>query len=134
MTVKEYLGQAYRLDQRINSKIEHVSSLNDLATKCTSTISDMPRSATPNNSRMEDIIVKIIDLQNKINSDIDRLVDLKREMVGIIKGVDNIECQTLLELRYLCFKTWEQIAVDMGYTTRNLHLLHKKALNQIIIS
>ena len=35
MTSKEYLGQAYRVDQRINSKAEQVASLNTLATKCT---------------------------------------------------------------------------------------------------
>ena len=35
---KEYLGQAYRIDQRINSKIEQVSALNNMATKATSTI------------------------------------------------------------------------------------------------
>ena len=40
MTNKEYLGQAYRIDQRINSKIEQVSSLRELATKATATISD----------------------------------------------------------------------------------------------
>ncbi len=33
MTAKEYLNQAYRLDQRINAKLEQVSSLNQLATK-----------------------------------------------------------------------------------------------------
>lgn len=27
MTAKEYLGQAYRLDQRINSKLQQVDSL-----------------------------------------------------------------------------------------------------------
>ena len=58
---KEYLGQAYRIDQRINSKIEQVSALNNMATKATSTISDMPGSATRNIHRMEDVIVKIID-------------------------------------------------------------------------
>ena len=36
MTVVEYLSQAYRLDLRINSKIEQVASLNDLALKATS--------------------------------------------------------------------------------------------------
>ena len=30
MTAKEYLGQAYRLDQRINSKLEQVLSLREL--------------------------------------------------------------------------------------------------------
>ena len=31
MTAKEYLGQAYRIDQRINSKLEQVISLRELA-------------------------------------------------------------------------------------------------------
>ena len=35
MTAKEYLGQAYRLDQRINSKLEQIRSLRDLTTKAT---------------------------------------------------------------------------------------------------
>jgi len=131
MNVKEYLKQAYRLDQRINSKIEQIASLNELATKCTSTITGMPHNPSPTTSKMADAVDKIIDLQNEINRDIDRLVDLKRDMVRIIKAVDNTECQTLLELRYLCFKTWEQIAVDMGYTTRNIHMLHKKALESV---
>ena len=42
MTAKEYLDQAYRLDQRINSKLEQVLSLRDLTTKATATMSDTP--------------------------------------------------------------------------------------------
>ena len=131
MTAKEYLNQAYRLDQRINSKLEQVASLRDLATKATATMSGMPGSASPNLHRTQDIIGKIIDLENEINADIDHLVDLKREMVAVIKAVGNPEHQTLLELRYLCFKTWEQIAVDMSYTLAYTFELHKKALNHI---
>lgn len=126
--VKEYLGQAYRIDQRINSKLEQVSSLHSLALKATSTISDMPGSATRNVHRMEDVIVKIIDLENEINADIDALVDLKSEITTVIKGIDNIEYQTLLELRYLCYKPWEQIAVDLGYSINNVFKMHRKAI------
>ena len=129
MTAKEYLGQAYRLDQRINSKLEQVLSLRDLTTKATATMSDMPGGGSRNVYRMQDIIGKIIDLENEINADIDQLVDLKRDIVAIIKSVENPEYQTLLELRYLCFKTWEQIAVDMGYELRYLHKLHHRALS-----
>jgi len=131
MTVKEYLGQAYRLDQRINSKLEQVASLNELATKCTSTLTGMPRNPNRGTSTMADAVGKIVDLQAEINRDIDRLVDLKREMVSLIKAVDNTEYQTLLELRYLCFKTWEQIAVDMGYSIQHIYRLREKAYNEI---
>ena len=133
MTAKEYLGQAYRLDQRINSKLEQVLSLRDLTTKATATMSDMPGGGSRNVYKMQDIIGKIIDLENEINADIDQLVDLKREMVATIKSVENPEYQTLLELRYLCFKTWEQIAVYMGYESRYLHKLHQRALNACTI-
>lgn len=131
MTAKEYLSQAYRLDQRINSKIEQVASLNDLATKCTSTLTGMPRNPNRASSTMADAVGKIIDLQNEINRDIDRLVDLKREIVTVIKAIENPEYQTLLEKRYLCFLTWEKIAVDMGYDLRWLYRIHKRALDEI---
>lgn len=39
MTAKEYLGQAYRIDQRINSKMEQIASLNLLARKATTVFS-----------------------------------------------------------------------------------------------
>ena len=80
---------------------------------------------------MEGVIVKIIDLENEIKEEIDRLVCLKRKIVSMIKQVKNPEYQTLLERRYLCFKTWEQIAVEMNYDLSWLHRLHKKALSKI---
>ena len=78
------------------------------------------------------IIGKIVDLETEINADIDMLVDLKREMVAVIKAVENPEYQTLLELRYLCFKTWEQIAVEMNYSIQHIYRLRDKALTQIL--
>lgn len=131
MTAKEYLGKAYRLDQRINSKLDQVSSLNELATKATSTLSDMPKNPNKAISTMENTICKIIDLQDEINKDIDRLVDLKTEIVTTIKNIENKEYQTLLEKRYLCFDTWEQIAVDMNYSIQHIYRLRDKALLEV---
>lgn len=134
MNAKDYLGQAYRLDQRINSKLEQVASLNELATKASHTLTGMPRNPNRATSMMADAIAKIIDLQAEIDRDIDRLINLKREIVSIIKAVVNTECQTILELRYLCFKSWEQIAVDMGYNVRHVYRLHDLAVSMINLS
>ena len=131
MTVKEYLSQAKFLDQRINSKIQQVAALNDLATKATSTLTGMPRNPNHATSSMEDVIAKIIDLQAEINNDIDTLVDLKRSLSKTIKAVDSPEYQTVLEKRYLCFQSWEQIAVEMGYDLRWLYRIHGKALEEV---
>ena len=91
MTAKEYLSQAYRIDQRINSKLEQVSSLRELSTKATATFSDVPPSGTRNVHRLEDVILKIVSLEEEINHEIDRLVDLKREIHTVIGEVRNPE-------------------------------------------
>ena len=131
MNAKEYLSQAYRIDQRINSKLEQVMSLRALLGKATGTLTGVPKAATPDPHSMEDTIAKMVDLENEINNDIDTLVDLKTEITRRIKRVENTEYQTILELRYLCFKRWEEIAVDMGYSLRRLYELHDLALNEI---
>ena len=96
MTSKEYLSQARLLDARINAKIQQVSALNDLATHATATLTGMPRNPSRSESRMAEAVVKIIDLQNEINHDIDELVDLKREITRRVKSIPNTEYQFLL--------------------------------------
>ena len=87
MKIKEYLNQAHRLDQRINSKLEQISSLHDLASKATVTYSDMPRNPNKGKSRIEECILKIMELEEEINRDIDRLVDLKTDITQDRKSV-----------------------------------------------
>ena len=133
MTAKDYLLQARFLDDRINSKTQQIASLNELAAKCTTTFSDMPRNPNRGHSRVEDCVIKIIDLEDSIKKDIEKLVDLKKEIMGVIKAVPNVEYQTLLEKRYLCFITWEQIAVDMNYSMQHIHRMHSAALKEIVV-
>ena len=131
MTAKEYLNQAYWLDRRIDSKLEQLSALKDMATKTTSIMSDDVVNRTRNVHSMQDVIAKIIDMQAEINADIDRLVDLKRDIMQVVKAVEDPELQTLLELRYLCFKDWQDIAHSMHCTESNVFKVHSKALRAV---
>ena len=131
MKAKEYLSQAFRLDNRINSKIDQIASLNDLATKCTSHMTGMPRNPSPGNSQMADAVAKIVDLEAEINRDICALVDIKCDLVKTIKAVDDIDCQLLLEGRYLFYKSWEQIAVEMCFRVRHVYEVHNDALIKV---
>lgn len=131
MTAKEFLNQAYRIDQRINSKLEQVATLRELATKTSVTLSDMPGNPNEGESRVEKTVVKIIGMEEEINADIDRLVTLKQQIMEAISQVEPVECRMLLELRYLCFRTWEDIAGELNCTVRNVHLLHSKSLGLV---
>ncbi len=131
MTAKEYLSQAYRLDEQINCKIEQLSTLNDLATKATSTLTGMPHNPNKATSTLENAITKIVDLQREINADIDKLVDLKAEITKVIKSVDDVDQRFILEKRYLCWTPWPEIAVALNISNRWLYRLHDMALENV---
>ena len=131
MTAKEYLSQARYLDARINSKIKQIEQLNSLATSATSALSGMPHNPNKATSKMANIVDKIVDLQAEINHDIDTLVELKRDIGNLIKALPNADHQTILEKRYLCFQSWEQIAVDLSVSMQHAFRLHDSALKKV---
>lgn len=131
MNSKEYLLQARFLDANIRTKVEQIEALNDLATSCTAVISDMPRNPNRGGSRMADAVMKIIDLQEEIKNDMIALVNLKREIMDVIKAVSSLELRTILEKRYLSFISWERIAVELGYSIQHTYRLHDMALKEV---
>ena len=129
MTAKEYLSQARTLDMRIKSKLQQIESLNELATSCTAVISDMPRNPNHGGSKVERAVLTIIEVQESLKKDVEDLVELKKEIMGTIHAVADAELQTLLEKRYLCFLSWEKIAVDMHYSIQHVYRMHDEALS-----
>ena len=133
MNAKEYLGQAYWLDKRINSKLNMVMSLRETATKTTSVMHDDVVSHTRNVHSMQDVIVKIIEIERELDADIDRLVDLKAEVRRAISQVEEPEQQLVLELRYLCYKKWSEIMIELNYSEPTVYRLHDEALKKIAV-
>lgn len=129
--VKKQLEQAYYIDKQINSKLDQVTSLRSIATKATTTLRIDAGGGGHDNHSMENVIAKIVDLEADINSDIDKLIDLKRDIGDKVKSVQQPDSRTVLELRYLCFKKWEQIAVDMSFSMQRVFQIHEKAISEL---
>ena len=57
------------------------------------------------------------------------IADFERQTSQIIKElVEDLNFKTVLELRYLSYLRWEEIAVRMNYTFRWTQELHRRAL------
>lgn len=128
MTAKEFLGQAYRLDQRINSKLQQIDSLRGLTQKVTQSYDNEVVSRTRNVSSLEDAIICLMEAEEQLNMQIDQLVDTKIEIGKLIDMVHNESYRLLLEKRYLCFLSWDQIAAEMHYSRRWVLNKHERAL------
>ena len=129
MTAHDYLSHAKFLDARIDSKLKQLDHLNALATSATAALSGMPHNPNRGASKLETVIVKIVDLQEEINQDIDELVDLKRAIMRLIQKVPSDEQRAVLEKRYLNYQSWEQIVGDLGYSRAQLFRIKNKAID-----
>lgn len=130
MNAKEYLSQAYHIDQRITCKTEQIRSLKELVRKVNSVISDSPKD-NYDKQIMEKNVVTMLDLEREISDDVSDLLRLKKEIISVIKCIDNLEHKTLLELRYLCFNKWDDIALLMKYGRDTVYKIHQQALQNI---
>jgi len=133
MTTKEYLSQILQIDHRIQAKLEQAEKLRGLATKITTTFSDMPRVPGHSQQSMEEAVCKLVDLQKKINADVDRMIDLRQEVMTIIESVPVKEQRYLLEWRYLNGWTWGVIARGLGYDRSSVYRIHAEVLKKLKI-
>jgi len=131
MNAKEYLSQAYRLDQRINSKKNQIVSLENVAMSCTSAITGMPRDPSPTVSPMADAVCKIVDIKNDLKDELTQLLIYKISILELIRDVTDIEYKLILEKRYLCYQQWEEIACDLNYSVSWVLKLHRKSLRAV---
>ena len=131
MNAKDYLGQAYRLDQHITSKLQQVASLRSLTERVTVAYGGEVVSHSRNLTSLQDTIVRLMEAEEELNQEIDKLVDLKIEISNIISEVRNENYKLILEKRYLCFLPWDQIAADLNTSRRWVLIQHDRAVNVV---
>ena len=130
----KYLKRYITLDREIDRKLKEVGRLRSKLTRVTEVYSTEPRGGGTIYGKTEEILAKIVDLENEIDADIDRLVAIRDGIKTIIEAVEDDRERLLLQYRYLDGKTFEKIAVEMHYSWRQIHRLHSRALTNLKMS
>ena len=108
LTPKQYLNQAYRLNELIESHIAELRMLRETMDGLSAVNYDAERVQTSNTtSPVETTVQKIIAQEDKINAEIDKFVDLKAEIHNEISKVVDPTEQLVLRLRYIQFRSEE---------------------------
>lgn len=129
MTAKEYLMQARRIDIQINFDLRELDHWRDLSGRITGCSFEPHYNPNRNiEAPFVRCLDKVVELEHKIAKEVNRLVDLKSQIVEMIHELDSVDYQSVLELRYISYFTWEQIAAEMHYSLRWIYQLHGKAL------
>lgn len=111
MTKQEYFEQACQLNKRINHDIQ-----------------DMAAQA-PAAENLE----KLAHMQEKINREIDTLVDLKDQIREVISNLPNQEEQTALCCYYIWNQSLEQIAEQQEVNPGTIRRWHDAAMLHVVL-
>ena len=132
MTSKEYLRQALRLDQRINSDLEELARLRDMLLSLPSPAAGTGvRGSAAGEAAFTRAVERVMEAEARINEEIDRLVDLRQEIRGVIAAVPDADERIVLHGRYILGLTWEQIGADMHADERTVRRWHAKAMQHV---
>lgn len=132
MAAKEYLKKIARMESYIQSKKERLAVLKEMSSGISSPkFDDMPRNPNKGRSRLEETILKYIDLENEIKEDEKKLEYEKLYLLEAIGRIEEPEYQTILISRYFKHQSWDDIAKSLFYTKRWIYSLHGRALERL---
>ena len=131
MTIKELLNSHYEVNLVINSKLEQLEELKSLATKVSTSDYSESRPIGTYTDRVGRVTARIIDLENEINDEIDKLVSVKLKISEILSVISNKTQRTILERHYILNESWEKVADKIGYSARHVTRLHNAAIEML---
>ena len=125
-----YLNQAYYIRRKINA-LNEVRTRNKINSAVNYKSDGTQHTGGYNKEEMR--MMKILELDEKISAETDKLNKTLNEIYDVISTVDDIELNTLLTYRYILFLKIDEIADKMHYDEKTIRRKMKKALNKIAL-
>lgn len=127
---KEKLKEIIYLNDRIDSKLRQLEELKLTRESIKGIDYSIDKVQTGPTSSIENTIIKIVDYEQEISKDMEKLINMKNNASKEINEIQGIY-GTILEMRYLECMRWEEIAYRLNYGIRHVYKLHGQALKEL---
>lgn len=126
-----YLEQVEKLDSIIKNKLIEKQQWKDIAFGITANMDGERVQSSGAKSKMADAINKCVDMESEIDGLIDKLVDTKKDVIQTIEQLYSPTEYNVLHMRYIQYKSLQDIAdhygKDYGWATTT----HGRALKSV---
>ena len=130
LDVRMQLRDVRHCHMRATTLCARAEKYREMAMQATGRTDAIRVSGTTERSKVEKYILELWDVHNELQQEIAQLMDKSREAEKQIGRLTDERYRAVLELRYLCGHTWEEIAERLHFTLRWVHKLHREALEQ----
>lgn len=135
MKAQDFLRQVRKLDLQIQNKLIEKQQWRDVALGITANMDGERVQSSGAKSKMADAINKCIDVEAEIDCLVDKLIEVKKEVIQTIELLDSPTEYDVLHRRYIQFLSLQEIAdhyrKDYGWATTT-HGRALKSLQEIL--
>lgn len=128
---QRYLEQGEKLDALIKNKLIEKQQWRDIALGMTANMEGEKVQSSGSQSKMENAVVKCVDIESEIECLINKLIATKKDIISIIEQVDNPTEYNVLHMKYIQYMTYEEIAERYGKEYGWATTTHGRALKSV---
>lgn len=129
----EYLERYKLLEKEVARLCDEYARWMERATVLSPTITDMPKGGGQSDP-VQRAVIAMCDLGADIGKKMDALSRVRCDIECSLQSIEDGTLRLLMEYRYLNGMTWEEVAVKMNYSWRQVIRLHGKALAKFRMS
>lgn len=128
MKTQDYLKQIERLDRMIQNKLSEICQLKHMATSITMSPKEVNVQVSSDKDRMGSAVAKLVDLEKETDELVDYYIDKRKHIIKQIDSIEDANMYHVLSERYIMRKDLSTIAVEMGYSFKQICRIHGNAL------
>lgn len=130
MKAKEYLQQVEKLNRMIDNKLIELEQWKAMAVGITSHSEGERVQGSGDQQKMADAVCRYVDIQSEVNAQIDKMVELKKEVISTIEQLPTVEYD-LLHKVYIQFMSFDDVAATYNKHPKWATRLHGSALQKV---
>ena len=128
MTAKEFLEQAYHLEQEIENRKNYVFRLRSLPIQGMF-LPDRPHGKPqPNTDTVPETVIQIMETEAQIIELTEELLDARLKILQVLYRIEAAREHSVLMKRYLEYQDWKTIAAETGMSKNWVYKTHRKGL------
>lgn len=131
LSAEQYLGQLRVIEIQIEQDIRRLDEMRHAASGMTAIRYDKDNVQTsPEGDRLCLDVARYVELEKKLDAEIDRFYDIKNQLIGEIRALHTPKSVDVLYRKYVEFKTLAEIAEAIGLSYVQIKRAHNNALRE----
>lgn len=129
--VQHYLRSAWYYQKKADFLNEKILVLRSKAQKMTTSFQDVPTFGGFADHRQQ-VIAEMVDLEREYGKSMMMCRNKAKEIEFVIGLLENHQEKIVLEMRYLHYDNWLDIAINLNYSVQMIYKIHGRALINLL--